>query len=252
MKKLLFMTVLASLCLISLSSCSSEDEIEQPKEMVTCNLSFHFVESGSMSRTASDVYSTFYENYIKNKVLTPRTYNLTFTNKETNATATMIGCWDEPHGIRLLEGEYNVTGTSYPKVISSTDGEVTCDTVYLKFEETINITKDTKNISLNAGYDSYLLMFDKKEISIISYNYTYKTNSSYTKTTYLKERGDIYPCFIPKERLDAEIFIRKGENKNINYDINVSLTNMPFEKGKYYYFNDVTNSFDIPPMEAGN
>lgn len=246
------MTVLALLCLVSLTSCSSENEIEQPKEMVTCNLSFHFAESGPMSRAASDIYSTFYENYIKNKVLTPKIYNLTFTNKETNATATMVGCWDEPHGIRLLEGEYYVTGTSYPKVVPSKDGEITCDTVYLKFEETVNITKDTKKITLNAGYDSYLLMFDKKEVSIISYSYTYTTGSSYTKTTYLKERGDIYPCFIPKERADAKVFIRRRDYKETHYDINVSLTNMPFEKGKYYYFNNVTNSFDIPPMQPGN
>ena len=38
---------------------------------------------------------------------------------------------------------------------------------------------------------------------------------------------------------------RDGKSSSIELD------DMPFEKGKYYYFNDISNSFDIPPMEAG-
>lgn len=32
----------------------------------------------------------------------------------------------------------------------------------------------------------------------------------------------------------------------------IVLDKVPFEKGKYYYFNDIDNSFNIPPMEEGN
>lgn len=32
----------------------------------------------------------------------------------------------------------------------------------------------------------------------------------------------------------------------------LELDDIPFEKGKYYYFNDIDNSFNIPPMEEGN
>ena len=32
----------------------------------------------------------------------------------------------------------------------------------------------------------------------------------------------------------------------------IYLNELPFEIGKYYYFNEVTNSFNIPAMEEGN
>jgi hypothetical protein len=40
--------------------------------------------------------------------------------------------------------------------------------------------------------------------------------------------------------------------RNDNSQIKIELEKQPFEKGKYYYFNDMTNSFDIPKMESGN
>lgn len=40
--------------------------------------------------------------------------------------------------------------------------------------------------------------------------------------------------------------------RNDGQKSNINLVDIPFEKGKYYYFNDMTNSFDIPKMESGN
>ena len=60
---------------------------------------------------------------------------------------------------------------------------------------------------------------------------------------------NIYYAFIYK-------LLSIGRNSiSINRDgqsSSIILDNIPFEKGKYYYFNDISNSFDIPPMEAGN
>ena len=35
-------------------------------------------------------------------------------------------------------------------------------------------------------------------------------------------------------------------------NLEVVFGTLPIEIGKYYYFNDITNSFDIPKMESGN
>ena len=44
-----------------------------------------------------------------------------------------------------------------------------------------------------------------------------------------------------------DIVIKRNDSSS-----SINLDNVPFEKGKYYYFNDILNSFDIPPMESGN
>ena len=46
--------------------------------------------------------------------------------------------------------------------------------------------------------------------------------------------------------LTANIYMDNGD------DLEVVFGTLPLEIGKYYYFNDMTNSFDIPKMESGN
>lgn len=246
MKKELYTFVL--LLLVLISSCGNDgNEPYVEPEMVEFDLSYDFIESGNMTKAASDVYNDFYENYIKNKVLTPKMYNLTFTNTETGATASMEGVWDTNDGIRLLEGEYHVTGTSSPTIKSFNTHEVACDTVYIDFDEFVTIGKETKNINLTARYASYLLLFDASNTISAQYSYQY-TSSASDFVESLKMYGNVFPCFLPKYRNESSIrLIRKDVSV-----IDINLKDMPFEIGKYYYFNDVTNSFDLPPMESGN
>ena len=239
------MLVVASMVFV-FSSCS-EEEIYVPQE-VAFTLDYTFAESGSMTRaTGEEVYSSFYDKYIKTKQLTPTTYSLTFTNKETGATATINGRWDKKDAIRLPEGTYNVNGVSIPKEL---DFKEWSDSVYLTFDEVISLKKDDTHLSLTAKYDSYLLMFDAENTSNVACKNTGAISSTKKGVPY---DDKLYWIFLQKACRDNKshsyyLVITRNDGQKSNID----LVDIPFEKGKYYYFNDMTNSFDIPKMESGN
>lgn len=240
---------------ICFTSCSNdEDEFYTPQE-VDLTLDYTFVESGSMAKasatraTGADVYDDFYNNYIKTKQLTPTTYSLTFKNKETGEVVmTIDGTWSEANSIRLPEGNYIVTGKSRPIEKETYYGyEYPSDTVYLTFEEEVKIVKDMSNLTLTANYDAFLLLFDTDNTEKIQMN----------REKLLTSNNDIYWLFVRDKMYrtssgsstgyyELDITRKNGDK------LNIQLKNIPFEKGKYYYFNDMTNSFDIPKMESGN
>lgn len=228
------------LCFVS---CSNED-VYIPQE-VEFTLDYTFVESGAMTRASgADAYGNFYEKYIKTKQLTPTTYSLTFKDKETNAIVAEIkGCWKNKDAIRLMEGEYEVTGTSAPK---SSYGYVS-DTVFLSFQETVHITKDMTNLNLIAKYDSYLLMIDKTNYN--EANCTYTTPGK-NQNHELYQTDTNFIIFINSLYYSSSNYLKL--TKFDGFETKIYLDDIPFEKGKYYYFNDMTNSFDIPKMEPGN
>ena len=227
------------------SSASSELPSDEPKEEVELKLDYTFAESGDMTRaTGSEVYSTFYEKYIKTKVLTPRNYTLTFNDKVTGSSvATFKGSWESKDGVRLPEGEYIVTGTSSPIFKDIVHAS---DSVYISFQDTVRITKDMTTLVLKANYNAYLLMFDAKDVRDIFYSY-----GNGGKIPLVKTNEDIYYLFI-----ESLVYTNYANYINLYRNsgaVNrIMLESIPFSKGKYYYFNDMTNSFDIPMMESGN
>lgn len=228
---------------IALTGCGSdESDLAQAPKEVNVSLSYSLVESGSMTRNSEDVYSDFYEKYIKTKQLTPKTFDLTFTNKETGATAVVKGDWDKNHSFKLLTGVYEVTGTSRPQTSNC------IDSLYLCFNESVEITGSTANINLTAIYDSYMLMFDKSDKQRVVYQLSSGYGADSPTSIPLKAMDNIYFAFINKllANENSIVITRKDFSSTIDMD------KIPFEKGKYYYFNDISNSFDIPPMEAGN
>ena len=246
-KQSLLMTCLfASL---AFTSCDKEAEVTVPQE-ASFTLDYTFMEHGSMTRaTGAEVYGNFYDNYIKTKVLTPKTYSLTFTNKETGVAVTMEGCWDKAEAIRLMEGEYGVTGVSHP--IANTT--YPSDTVFLSFEESVSIVKDMDKLSLVAKYDSYLLMLDSANYKEAQFYHGAGKGTAFEKN--LRVADDLLILFIRDFMYGNGHYddnARLKLTRNDGHKITVPLYNIPFEKGKYYYFNDMTNSFDIPPMESGN
>lgn len=223
-------------------SCSSDEEIYIPQE-VDLTLDFTFAESGSMTRaTGDEVYDAFYNKYIKTKELTPKTYSLTFTNLDTKAHSEFNGYWDCKDGVRLTEGKYVVTGNSTPKqkAINASDS------VYLSFQDTVQIVKDMKMLTLKADYNAFLLMFDAENIKAIAYNPGDNSNSSFPLK---KTEENIYYLFMTGIYGNYTNIALGRNNDLYSY---IYLNRVPFEKGKYYYFNDMTNSFDIPKMESGN
>lgn len=225
-------------------SCSKETPKGHTPEEVTFSLGYSFAESGSMTKSGSQAYDDFYGKYIKTKELAPKTFVLTFTNKETGATATVRGDWAKNHSFKLLAGEYEVTGTSHPSTSKC------LDSLYLCFNENIIISNETQSINLTAQYDSYLLMFDKGDKNSVKYRYWPASPANTTELIDLNVVDEIYYAFFYEligSRPDNAIVInRNGVVSTITMD------DMPFEKGKYYYFNDLSNSFDIPPMGNGN
>lgn len=240
MKKYLF-TIAVTLAFIG---CSEESVIEQPSKEVEVSLDYSFMESGNMTRAGSTVYTEFYNKYIKTKQLTPRIFSLKFTNKETGAIASIDGNWEKKHLFKLPVGEYEVTGSSYP---SSRLGDnviflTTClDSLYLSFNEKVTITNDTERVNLTAIHDSYMLMFDKSDKVGVFCRLTNNGSSQ-----ILKNMDEIYYAFINDKAYNVTI------NREDKTTSNIGLDKTPFEKGKYYYFNDINNSFNIPPMEEGN
>lgn len=248
MKKILS-TMLIMTSLVCFVSCSNDvEEIYIPQE-VEFTLDYTFAESGSMTRaTGEEIYSSFYDKYIKTKQFTPTTYSLTFTNKETGAVATINGRWDKKDAIRLPEGTYDVNGISVPQEV---DFEEWSDSVYLVFDEIISLKKENTHMSLTAKYDSYLLMFDAENSTNIACRCTGYTSSIKKGVPY---DDKLYWIFMQKSYYgkdkynDYYVVITRTDRQKSN----IKLVDIPFEKGKYYYFNDMTNSFDIPKMESGN
>lgn len=60
---------------------------------------------------------------------------------------------------------------------------------------------------------------------------------------------NIFYAFFNEDFLghSSKIYVFRNNTNSI-----IELDDIPFEKGKYYYFNDIDNSFNIPPMEEGN
>ena len=241
MKKFLMLGLLA----LVMCGCSDEEVTPTPKEVTLC-LDYKFTESGNMSRSGESIYSSFHEKYVKPRVLTPKTYTLVFENLETGATSHQQGTWGNKEGIRLHTGEYKVTGESKPYM---EDNGVCIDSLTLKFEENITITESMTTLTLQAKHDSYMMFFDKEGKKHVDYKYS---NDGWDGTKLnLKSVDNIYYCFLSNTSnyKQHSIYIY-DMNDNLKVSFNFQAT--PFEKGKYYYFNDVTNTFNIPPMENGN
>ena len=257
MKKMFYIGLLA----LVLCSCSKEEVDTTPKE-VEFTLDYIFAQSGSMTRaTSAEVYGDFYNNYIKSKQLTPKTYSLTFKNSKGYEVLNVSGKWGDKNIIRLPSGNYTISGTSHP--IFDKYQIIPSDSVYMRFEEDITIKQDMSELVLNAIYDSYLLMFDKSNTKSISLKgYYIRTGTSKSHNIQLPSNDDLYFAFInndhfyyldEKENLYYPYTIESITiNRNDGSPIDINICNLNFDLGKYYYFNDMTNSFDIPPMESGN
>ena len=232
---------------VSITSCTKEETPDVPQDVIF-TLNYTFAESGSMTRaTGAEVYNEFYDSYIKTKRLTPTTYSLTFTNKESGAEVAVVkGTWTEKEGIRLPEGTYHVEGTSeriYTGGSIDAASEYVSDTVFIKFDEDIALKENQTELTLTAKYDSYLLMLDATNIKSVTY--------TGIKNWNFGEADDLKYLFVQRastvSKTEDRINITRDNNK-----VTIYVKKLPFEKGKYYYFNDMTNSFDLPPMESGN
>lgn len=236
MKRILFV---ALMCMAFVGCTKGGDVPEMPEpqptpEMVTFSINVQMPTTGSMTRGASDIYDNFYSAYIQNKKLVPEEYSLTFY-KGSEKIGSFSGKWDAEF-ITLPEGTYKVVGNS--------DGQ--WETMSLRFEEDVNITKGTKSISLTAIYNCYLLMFDTQTFSYASMQYM--SGSAHTGRAFTTTDEVHYMFINGKEGKLEDIEYRVVGTKN---EGSVNVNAFSFENGKYYLFELIDGSITIPRMQQG-
>ena len=242
MKKVFSLMLLIATIAVACQSCSSDNNEPAPEpQEVEVKLDYSLFESGSMTRSGETVYQQFYNDFIKTKELAPKTYSLSFV-ANNKYVQQVSGKWGIDDAVLLREGTYSVSGTSAPA-----DGTYFSDYMYLLFNEEVNISKEMTKLTLNAKYDCFLLMFDAVNIKTIS-----ATFSTYSGGSELSKAGNTYYLFVnsTKNGEGRDLYIKLTRQNGSNVELNIAA--MGLQKGKYYYFNDMTNSFDIDPMENGN
>lgn len=236
MKKIFYLVaILATVC-----ACSKEGTSE-PAE-VSVSIDYALPESGSMGRGGADLYSDFYDAQIATRKLTPSTYQITFTNTVDQSTVTIKDQWSKKHALKLLTGTYKVTGTS-ASIASYNGGGI--DTLFLKFDEEIVVDANTSKITLNALYDSFMIFFDASDINKAVYNFN--GGGYYGSDVAMKQIDQIYYCFMDEPAKEDFIQISRTSGS-----ATVKVGKMSLEKGKYYYFGDLSSEYNLPEMEGGN
>ena len=215
--------------MVAVSSCENENTTNQ-SEMVDVSFGVKFVESGSMTRGASEEYAEFYDKHIKTKELIPTDYNLTIYDLNGTQISTLQGSWDLTT-FRLPIGKYRISGRSYGNYSKAE----------LIFDEEIEI-KSSGDIQLTAQYGCFLLMFPSKNCE----TYGYRTNSkdSYNDITKI---DNLYYMFV---KSSYYLSIRCTADSNTIYT-DIHELDVDFKYGHYYYFDIMSGSFDIPMMENG-
>ena len=228
-----------SLVLVAIFVLSGCSKIQPVVEV-----SFNYVlpESGSMTKaTAAEVYDTFYENYIKTGDLLPNPYTLTITTKDGVEVAHISGEWKKNKPVMLSTGKYHVTGSS--------KGNVTYNDYYhrapLVFDEDIEINENTSSITLHAIYDCFLLLFDAEGKTYFKWSADGTTADGISGD--VNKAGDWYYIFAQGFKASGGVQWNYGSQVN-----SISMANFNFQKGYYYYYNDLSGSFEIPKMQAGS
>lgn len=242
---------------IGFTSCSSDEaedvssQTKDPEEVKVCFVYTLDTSIGSpMTRaTGDDIFNEFYAK-ISNGDLIPDEYQLTLTETTTGVKYEFNGKWSAKDLITIRTGKYKVEG------YTTASGAHIQEKCSIKFDEEIDITSSSNTISLNAQYNCFLLVFIDDNIadlknrysteggygsvayedffSLSNYRYAFVNYTLYnSKSTY----SDVFDC-IEGKYLNGSSFM-------------IYTKNLTFEKGKYYIYNSVTNSFSIPKMEAG-
>lgn len=236
MKKFFF-CALWSITLIGFYSCKKE-KIEEPSKMVDVCFDVKFIESGSMTRNAEDVYQEFYNKHILTKELVQDNYDLTIKDENGNTVAEISGYWDATT-IQLPTGTYTVKGSS--------NGGGDYSIVSLIFDEVIKI-QSSGTILLTPKYDCFLLLFPTNN-GTYKYQYINEVYQSSNKYTDLPIANDVAYLFLRSKGLIDYIQYSDGTDR---CKLSFKSDNFNFQHGYYYYFSIVTGTFYIPPMENGS
>ncbi len=240
-----FIILMNRLCffLAAILACSACNKITYDStKMVEVSFNYALPESGSMTRvTAAEVYDTFYGKYIKTGELLPTIYTLSFKTMDGKDVATISGNWNNNKPVMLATGKYQVSGTS--------KGNITANDNYhrapLMFDEIIEITENTSSITLHAVYDCFLLLFDAEGKTYFKWSADGTASSGISGD--VNKAGNWYYIFAQGFTGSGSVQWNFGGKEN-----RIWMTNFNFQKGYYYYYNDMAGSFEVPKMKPGS
>lgn len=211
-----------------------------PSHLVDVTFQYTLSQSGSMTR-AGEVYDTFYELYIKSGQLLPSPFSLHISTLDGKEIESVSGTWNENQPVTLATGKYRVVGNS--------KGGATYNDFYSKavlvFDEEIEITETTSSILLHANYDCFLLLFDAAEKTYFRWSADGTSTSGISGD--VPKVSDYYYIFAQGFKENGSVQWNYGSKEN-----RVWMSDFKFEKGRYYYFNDVSGKFEIPKMQPGS
>lgn len=228
---------------MALFSCSKENQPVEEKPPISVGFDYTFAKEGNMVKSANDDYTSFYNAMVVQKKVTPRNYEIQLIDKNTGMIYTHEGKWGDNNKIEILPSTYQVTGYSRPAT-------KTVDTLSMVFNDEITIPANATSVTLAANYDSYLLLFDKESLSDVIYSSWDSSTAKGIDVNLKNYDNKFFYMFV-------RTFPYPNQNTLKLVGLESSITTIDiqknaFEKGKYYYFDALTNSFNLPPMTAGN
>jgi hypothetical protein len=264
MKTLILLSLIITLCI----SCTKEPIETTNPGNVKISIDYTFpTNSGSMVTKSNPIYLDFYTKYIASKLLTPKTYSITFGGLNKNVVGRVRGVWGAKQLVAFPPDRYVISGTSWP-----TKYNICGDTCSLKFCDTIDITQLTTNITLKAYYDCSLILVDTTNVKntnyVISKAWNYivpfvdAVKSTMMKTDnfyYTFYNGDAMEGCSPKNNINLNVYSRQIDQIGTPYDptaiifkaTTILLWFYTWEAGKYYYFGDSNGSYNLQPMTNG-
>lgn len=231
-----------TLLLIALGVLYGCGKTQPEVPMIAVSFDYALPESGSMTRaTAAEVYDSFYESFIKTRELLPTLYTLSFKTMEGVEVASISGDWSNNKPVMLSTGKYQVTGTS--------KGHVTYNDYYYRapliFEEVIEINENTSSITLHAIYDCFLLLFDAEGKT--NFRWSADGSASSGISGDVPQAGNWFYIFVQEFKANGNVQWNYGGKQN-----RIWMGGLYFQKGYYYYYNDLAGSFEVPKMKPGS
>lgn len=230
-----------------LAGCEKPAQEPTPQDVnVTITYTLDTSVGSDMTKaTDEEVFDMFYEKMKTGELVAPD-YHITFEETTTGALYEFDGKWDNEDMITIRTGKYRIKG------YSKATGDYIQDKASIVFEEEVEISTSSKSVVLNAIYDCYLLAFAKSDIKAMKLYYTYygdstcKTFFTLDEYYYAFANGLLYSN--QANRKEQACIIGERQNGSV---FKIYVGNANLEKGKYYIYNDVNESFELPKMEAG-
>ena len=196
----------------------------------------------SMSKASvsnEDIFEVFYDK-IKSGDLLAATYCITLTNVNDGTQYTFNGTWGNNTFVTIRTGKYEVAG------YSTAEGKAVQDRCSVIFNEQIDITAQSSTVALNGVYDCALIIFTDNNIESLV-NFDGETRTSFFSFNTYKYAFVNNQLFTTSKKDEA--YISGTYTNSAEFQIKTGALN--FEKGKYYVYNTMDPSFNIPPMEEG-